>query len=403
MGSCNQNCENCAPGVSLFSIGTSANVVPGVFGCLNGDPLPEGTLGYRNYNSTRGGNSNSSENLNCFYDIGGGTFALALFNSSYNNGGSSSYTYIIRGSVDGYGRYIETASAMSKLNASASAKMNSSFWYGAPNPCSNSDSNYNNTTDINCKLVECDFSSCEVAPCNYFVCEENCTTNTNENGCIEGERFSNATSDNSCGGFPSCNPSEGSCTRTTCSTSENYVWQNPNPEQPECFSANSLTATNGTDNVSVPVTISTAKGYSRSSVNTKMSLLAINGRQDPCGTNCGFGEDACWGGGFSFVPVDNTNNSYYSRAKVKVAATKEDMKPYSSVGGTVYFYENSTPGCCGEGNPIFTSNFSLGSSANFKNGTMVAQDVYSFENDSMQDYVGSTIVACVKINGVNIN
>jgi len=401
MGSCNQNCENCAPGVSLFSISTSANVVPGGFGCLNGDSLPEGTLGYRNYNSRMAGSYTFSRARDNYAPV---LEYRSSLNERANENGNSNYTYTIRGSVDGYGRYIETASAMSTFNAAGST--NNSYLY-FPGLATYSDSS-NIKTNINCKLVECDFSSCEVAPCNYFVCEENCSNSfsMSSNFTPGSNDFPSPRSEsiqgNSCGGFPSCNPSEGSCTRTTCSSStiEDLYCPPYYDGNPPCGA--SMVSADGAIEISSHVTISTAKGYSRSSVNTRMSILQNNSNQDPCGTNCGSGRDACWGAGFSFVPVDNTNNSYYSRAKVKVAASKEAMKPYSSVGGTVYFYENSTPGCCGEGNPIFTSNFSLGSSANFKNGTMVAQDVYSFENDSMQAYVGSTIVGCAKVTSVNI-
>jgi hypothetical protein len=149
--------------------------------------------------------------------------------------------------------------------------------------------------------------------------------------------------------------------------------------------------------VATAVTVEKMKEYSRSSVNTRMRIYETNRAQNVCGANCGEGKDDCWDGANGFEVIDNTNSSYYSRIKLKIAADKEAMKDYSSVQGTCYFYQNTVPACCGNGSPIFETNFAIGKTPNFKNNTLCATELYSLDNDYSQAYKGSTIVWCAKI------
>jgi len=406
MSSCSQNCENCGPSLSLFSIGAAAAVSPTAFGCLNGDPLPEGTLGYQSYSSSDAGSSSSSSNLNCFWHIGGDTYASAIYNSNYYSNGNARSNYSINSTVDGYGRYLEDITASSTVNAAENYKSNSFAYYGAPGPCSATNANSNGKTNINCTFVTCDFSQCEVQPCGYYECQEDCDYSSTDTMCRAGcgDNCSPTTenySSDGCGGVGECGPLVGSCTRVNCSSST-FSQYEPTSEY-DCYTANSMNSSDSSRRVSKQITLSKAKGFSKQSVNTRISILQNNTAQNPCGSNCGNGKDACWGGYGGFEPIDNTNNSYYSRVKIKIAASREQMKDYSSVEGKVYFYQDSLPGCCGGGNPIITTNFSLSSSANFQNGTMCATDVYNFENDSMQAYVGSNIIACAKIDRLTLS
>ena len=414
MSSCSQNCENCGPSLSLFSIGAAEAVSPSAFGCLNGDPLPEGTLGYQSYSSTFAGSSTYSSDFNCFGHYGEGPGApgfdagSSLKINSYSNGNASS-TYSINGMVNQYGTYFEKSNGQYSINSSSNSTTNSYWFYQTPVECSPYNDSYSDRQSLNCKLVECNFNDVcggEPDPCGYYVCEESCKWNYKIQGCLPGppDGQQNISDEGtSCGDHagPGCDPLVGGCSSVSCS-----IYNVENVEGGGCEDGGpaiiSINSSDAKVNLSSQVTVEKAKGYSKSCVNTRIGILQSNRPQGPCGSNCGEGADACWSPGFSFLPLENTNNSYYSRAKVKIAASKEQMKDYSSVQGKVYFYQDSLPGCCGGGNPIITTDFSLSSSANFKNGTMCATDVYNFENDSMQAYAGSSIVGCAKITRLSL-
>lgn len=402
MGNRTQNSENCGVcGPNLFFVSIGASEAVEIYGqrCLNNEPLPDGTFGFLSSETKRNGSYTYQSSL-----INPGVFYDRSANSNAKGAAESNY-YVIP-MVDQYGRVLIEGLYTSRYTANSShnGKLN------ITGPDTGLGEYYKETyrekskTNITCATVRCRNDVCLPPPCGYVSCQEDCETewettySSHLSGGADGDK------NKGCGAwFPGAGEEEcsSSCQTSTCFLSENVENSVSYPGfiSTESISTNALSTTR----LGSASTRASCKAMSVAAVNTRIAIQEFNREQDPCGTRCDSGndQDDCWIGGFAFYVGNNANSTIYSRAKVKVAATKEAMEPYSNIAGKVYFYENSVPNCCGEGSPIIETSFSLGRSANFKRYTQCATNVYNFDSDEMQAYAGSTIVGCIKVTQVS--
>jgi hypothetical protein len=410
MPGCTKNCENCGPALSIYGIGASAQFSAGAYGCVGEGSLPEGTLGYSNYSSQCSSSSGSSANLDATADIAEGTKWIFKNNSQSEGNGNFSENSTINRKVDKYGSYIENTIYKSTFDANSSSSFDGLTDYACSFPGGTSKSSSMQQGKIKCFTVPCpEPPTCKPpsTPCGYIKCEPSCSSSYNSTTTFKtcaggGDSFSQSGTGEDCGGVGSCN-TQGGCTQVQCNeqTQSSYDDSYSSETVNAVDIGSSQSSVNCKKSVSGVVTRQMMKGYSMSSVNTRMGIYETNRAQNVCGTKCGEDNDACWGGANGFEVIDNTNSSYYSRIKLKIAADKEAMKDYSSVEGKSYFYENTVPSCCGDGSPIFESTFTIGKTPNFKNNTLCATAFYNLDNDQSQAYKGSTIVWCAKITKVN--
>lgn len=407
--SCNANCEPCAPSVQLFVITVSSEIYLRGAGCLNNDPLPQGAYGYLNYTSSR--SSMGSE------QGGGNVYDCADYGSKNESSSGNSSAEITLSTqtnafVDKFGDFRAITYGTSSVSANGSYNSNMTRTFQPDidkGGCSTQTKKYtaNGVHRSSCQLVPC-LDPCDTNPCGYWDCQQSCSSsNSLFEVCPD---YSGGDSSTACGPVSAgCIPDQSSCTSASCSYSDSEnnstePWDNGCINGPLNSSYSISQKTN--INITNLSTLEKCKGYSTQSVNTKMSIYEANKEQNCYGHKCGDGDkDNCWVGWWgSFPVVDTTTRPYYSRAKIKVAIHKDLMKNYKSIGGTVYFYENTLPGCSESDSPggtlVAEVGFTLGDSPNFRKKQFIAQDVYILDNDSLQDYAGSTIVGYAKVDKV---
>ena len=450
MGTCN-NCID----LTFIALGENAELTGFGFNCLNGEELPEDTYGYLRYSfeHSGGGNSNSSSSCdNCSRnrpDLITLSWDERSRNKS-NSTGKSNSRIVFKPKIDGFGRYIieedyistieheddSDSSAQGDGKGLSSAAEN----YGAiiQTYIDGSTSLVSNKSSKTCIKIPCDYNQCEVEDCGQIECTEECSTESFSNTYFDqnpcGPNYPQPCSDSTtsedrnencnlsipCNSFVAANST---CTTVseTCSEESNdnstivtYPLNNP-AYKPTIRSDSSSSSASGTrtTRVSDSYTVDMAKRFSKQKVDTILNLKAKNSPTDPCGTICEInsGKDGCWiGSGSTMISVVDTseeNLTYYSKVKVKIGLYKKDMddENITSIKGTVYFYENNLPECCcGTGNPIGSTSFSISNSADMKINSgfdeFCSSEIYSKNNDELQDYAGSTIEACYKIEDI---
>lgn len=435
-------CNNCID-LTFIALGESAELTGFGFNCLNGEELPEDTYGYLNYsfNHSGGGNSNSSSSCtNCSRNLPYYTWLLWSERSrtKSNSRGKSKSRIVFKPKIDGFGRYIIEEDNISTIEHEDDSDSSAQ---GVGKGYSSSPENYgavivtytdgstslgSNKSSRTCIKIPCDYTQCEVEDCGQIECTEECSTEFFSNSyydvspCTENtpqpcsdstnseDRNENCNFSIPCGNLESANST---CTTVseTCSEESNDNYTNGSYS----YSSSSSASGNRTTTVSNSYTVDMAKGFSKQKVDTILNLKENNSPTDPCGTICEInnGKDGCWiGSGSTMISVVDTseeNLTYYSKVKVKIGLYKKDMddENITSIKGTVYFYENNLPECCcGTGNPIDSKSFSISNSANMKINSgfdeFCSTEIYSKNNDELQNYAGSTIQACYKIEDI---
>lgn len=443
MGTCNTCIE-----LTFIALGESSEIIGFGFSCLNGEELPEDTYGYLSYRFDHSGGANynaSSSCKNC--DRYMPYYATKSWDersqAKSNSRGKSTSKIYFKPKIDGFGRYIieeDNISTIEHIDDSDSSALgvgrtysSAAENYGAilETYTDGSNSLGSNKSSRTCIKIPCDYNQCEVENCGQIECTEECSTESFSNSffdltpCGPGshqpcsdsttseDRNENCNFSIPCSTFESANST---CTRVseTCSESYNDNISTETPPDSTYSSSVSSSATGKrTTTVGGDYTVNKAKGFSKQSVNTILNLKTINSPTDPCGTICEInnGKDGCWiGSGSTMISVVDTseeNLTYYSRVKVKIGLYKKDMdqENITSIKGTVYFYENNLPECCcGTGNPIDSKSFSISNSANMKINSgfdeFCSTEIYDKDNDELQNYAGSTIEACYKIEEI---
>ena len=434
MGTCN-NCID----LTFIALGENAELTGFGFNCVGDGELPEDTYGYLRYSfeHSGGGNSNSSSSCtNCsrnqlYYTWLGWDERST---TKYNSTGKSNSRIVFKPKIDGFGRYIIEEDNISTIEHEDDSDSSAQ---GVGITTSSAAENYgeiiytyidgstsfgSNKSSRTCIKIPCDYNQCEVEDCGQIECTEECSTESFSNTYFDqnpcGPNYPQPCSDSTtsedrnencnlsipCNSFVAANST---CTTVseTCSEEFNENYTN--------YSSSSSASGTRTTRVSNSYTVDMAKGFSKQKVNTILNLKTNNSPTDPCGTICEInsGKDGCWiGSGSTMISVVDTseeNLTYYSKVKVKIGLYKKDMddENITSIKGTVYFYENNLPECCcGTGNPIGSTSFSISNSADMKINSgfdeFCSSEIYSKNNDELQDYAGSTIEACYKIEDI---
>jgi hypothetical protein len=445
------SCNNCLD-LIFIGIGQSAEITGTGFSCVGDGELPDDVYGYLSYSFSHSGNatSRSQSRFKCASSQAAGEEGLSWDGSSQSRSkskGKDKHKIKFTPKIDGFGRYIieedntsdkehedESDSAYQRTGELFSSGFND---FGTPivTVIKGGNSLGTNTSTRTCIKIPCDYSQCEVEDCGQIECTSTCETKSFSNSyfdispCTEDrmpcsdsdqdeDKNENCNFDIPCGDFTTVN---NSCETVSevCKTQSESNESSPGDQDgcpgPSSSSSNSSASGNKTTTVGGPYTVSMAKSFSTASVDTILALKEINSPTDPCGTICEInsGKDGCWiGSGSTMTNVIDTNESptYYSRAKVKIGLYKKDMddEDIKSITGTVYFYENNLPSCCcGTGNPIDSKSFSISNSANMKINSgfdeFCSAEIFDKNNDQLQDYAGSSIQACYKINDITYN
>lgn len=455
--------SDCVPELSLIAIGRYAQVGSYGFGCANEGELPNGTLGYLTQSIEQKGQSNANSTTSKGSVFEGCAGKSSVNSNSTNNGnGSLNSIYTLKPKIDQYGRLIIDTTAQYSIDASYLSSSQNTFVHsqtlstpGFPTitTTASSKSESSSNSKQTCTFIPCDYSQCEIGDCGYFVCEDDCKysdssssnpsiTLNGEGSCLysdgscsvisrdeAGQAYPNqCESDNSSNNSTNCNFSipcpdlesvSSTCTSIvyeceaeTTSGSQGCL-DTCNTTGPSTTTSSSTSLGSRTLTVSQAFTISQAKSLSVQQVETLLGLDEANSPKSPCGEICetNDGKDGCWIGasGTITTPVSNTNSSYYSAFKLKIGMYKKDMDDQKilSVKGQVYFYENSLPECCcgtGDTEVIFSASFNINNSKNMEinagKDEFCSADVIKKNNDELQDYVDSNIVACYVIDKV---
>ena len=435
MGTCN-NCID----LTFIALGENAELTGFGFNCVGDGELPEDTYGYLRYSfeHSGGGNSNSSSSCtNCsrnqlYYTWLGWDERST---TKYNSTGKSNSRIVFKPKIDGFGRYIieedyistieheddSDSSAQGDGKGLSSAAEN----YGAiiQTYIDGSTSLVSNKSSKTCIKIPCDYNQCEVEDCGQIECTEECSTESFSNSYYDANPCSPDGNPQPCSDSTTSEDRNENCNlsipcnsfvaaNSTCTTVSETCSEEFNENYTNYSSSSSASGTR-TTRVSNSYTVDMAKGFSKQKVNTILNLKTNNSPTDPCGTICEInsGKDGCWiGSGSTMISVVDTseeNLTYYSKVKVKIGLYKKDMddENITSIKGTVYFYENNLPECCcGTGNPIGSTSFSISNSADMKINSgfdeFCSSEIYSKNNDELQDYAGSTIEACYKIEDI---
>jgi hypothetical protein len=455
--------SDCVPELALIAIGRYAQIGSYGFGCANGGGLPNGTLGYLTQKIDQRGKSNANSTTSKGSALEGCNGKSSVNSNSQNQGvGALESIYSLNPKIDGYGRLIIDITAQSSIDTSYSSSSQTTFSHvqqlsspGFPtiDTTASSKSESISSSKQTCTFIPCDYSQCQISDCGYFVCEDDCTysdssssnpsiTFNGQGSCLYSDGSCSAISYDEAGQpYPNqCEASNSSNDSTNCnfsipcpelteasSTCTSITYEclaETSSGSQSCLSAcgttgpaantsSSVSISSKTLTVSQAFTISDAKKLSVQQVETLLALDEANSPKSPCGEICetNDGKDGCWIGasGTITTPVSNTGSSYYSAFKLKIGMYKKDMDDQKilRVKGTVYFYENSLPECCcGTGNTqvIFSASFNINNSKNMEiNGgkdEFCSADVIKKNNDELQDYVDSNIVACYVIDKV---
>ncbi len=453
--------SKCIPELTFIAIGQYAEVGAIGFGCVNGDELPNGTLGYLSQSISQKGKGLAKSTTSAGSSFEGCDGESSVGSNSTNQGeGALDSLYLITPKVDKYGRLIFDITAQSHINTSYSSSSNINLEHiqylsepGFPKITTSASSGGQggSKSTQTCTYIPCDYSQCEFDnDCGYFSCSSDCKTSDSSNsspGILLDGYGSCLNADGACSvifrdeyGDPypnQCESSSGSNDSTDCnflipcsdlvevdSTCTSITYEcntDSNSQENSCISAcgtNGPATTTSSSfskgskkiNVTSPFTISKAKELSIQIVEALLALDESNKPRNPCGQICDVndGKDGCWigGAGTLTIPVSNTNSSYYSSFKLKIGMYKKDMdeRKILSVKGKVYFYENDLPEDCDGETAIFNASFSFSNSKNMEINSEKDEFCSGFviqkNNDQLQDYVGSNIVACYKIDKV---
>jgi hypothetical protein len=447
------SCNNCVD-LTFIAIGESAEITGTGFGCVGGGELPDDTYGYLSYSFNHSGSaeSKSQSRFKCASSQAAGEVGYQWDGSSQSSSkskGKDKHKITFTPKIDGFGRYIieedntsdkehedESDSAYQRVGVVlVSESLGAQIGVAYLTKTIGGTSLGNNTSTRTCIKIPCDYSQCEVGDCGQIECTDTCETQSFSNSyfdispCTESQmpcsdsdededKNENCNFDIPCGDFTTVNSSCETVSEV-CETKSESNESSPGDQDgcpgPSSSSSNSSASSNKTTTVSNAYTVSMAKSFSTASVDTRLILKEINSPTDPCGTICEInsGKDGCWiGSGSTMINVIDTDESptYYSRAKVKIGLYKKDMddEDIKSITGTVYFYENNLPSCCcGTGNPIDSKSFSISNSANMKINSgfdeFCSAEIFDKNNDQLQDYAGSSIQACYKINDITYN
>ena len=443
MGTCN-NCID----LTFIALGENAELTGFGFSCLNGEELPEDTYGYLRYsfNHSGGGNSNSRSSSNDCSNDRGDLPPLSWDDNSRNKSkskGKSKSRIVFKPKIDGFGRYIIEEDNISTIEHEddsdssgqavgiVTSSANQDFGAILFTYIEGSTSFGSNKSSRTCIKIPCDYNQCEVEDCGQIECTEECSTESFSNSYYDVNPCSPATPPQPCSDSTTSEDRNENCNfsipcnsfeaaNSTCTTVSEICKEESNINQTDdeipCTgksSSSSSASGTRTTTVSDSYTVDRAKGFSKQKVDTILNLKANNSPTDPCGTICEInnGKDGCWIGAsstmISVVDTSEENLTYYSKVKVRIGLYKKDMddEKITAIKGTVYFYENNLPECCcGTGNPIGSTSFSISNSADMKINSgfdeFCSTEIYSKNNDELQDYAGSTIQACYKIEDI---